>query len=127
MITKVKFQSDDDTEVRFHNRKVHLDRYCAAWTKEGHALHQFKTLKTGIAYPKAELLLCAPWKCGSSYWRQFVVKLHARHDENWSDRRERGNDPVTGQKQKVLVFLLQFLQNRKKSINLQVKLTDTIY
>ena len=48
----------------------------------------------GIAYPKAKLLLCAPWKCGSSYWRQLVVKLHNRHDEDWSDRRVRGNDPV---------------------------------
>ena len=39
-------------------------------------------------------MLCAPWKCGSSYWRQLVVKLHGRHDEDWSDRRVRGNDPV---------------------------------
>ena len=85
---------NDPIESRFKNRKLHLDRYCQAWTRAGRAAHQFKTIKTGIAYPDANLLLCAPWKCGSSYWRQLVVKLHLKNDPDWSDARVRGVDPV---------------------------------
>jgi len=57
-------------------------------------MHQFKTIKTGVAYPKAKLLLCAPWKCGSSYWRQYVILLHRKLEPDWSPDKVSGQDPV---------------------------------
>ena len=140
---------NDSIESRFKNRKLHLDRYCQAWTRAGRAAHQFKTIKTGIAYPDANLLLCAPWKCGSSYWRQLVVKLHLKNDPEWSDARVRGVDPVysaptimekrrllhSQETVSVIVARHPFISNEMKILphslrnvgdNLRILLTDTL-
>ena len=140
---------NDSIESRFKNRKLHLDRYCQAWTRAGRAAHQFKTIKTGIAYPDANLLLCAPWKCGSSYWRQLVVKLHLKNDPGWSDARVRGVDPVysaptimekrrllhSQETVSVIVARHPFISNEMKILphslrnvgdNLRILLTDTL-
>ena len=80
---------------RFQRRKTRLVEFCNAWSKEGRVTHKFNNQKIGVAFPEAKLLLCAPWKCGSSFWRQYVVALHKKiNGPNWSDSRVRGEDPV---------------------------------
>jgi len=80
---------------RFLRRKSRLIEFCSAWSKEGRVTHKFNNQKIGVAFPEAKLLLCAPWKCGSSFWRQYVVALHKKiAGPGWSDKRIRGEDPV---------------------------------
>ena len=93
--TNISLVEQNGLFYRFQRRKTRLVEFCNAWSKEGRVTHKFNNQKIGVAFPEAKLLLCAPWKCGSSFWRQYVVALHKKiNGPSWSDSRVRGEDPV---------------------------------
>jgi hypothetical protein len=55
----------------FENRKNNLFKECPKINEK----RIFSRHQLGLQVPEKKFLVCAPWKCSSSYWRGFTESL----------------------------------------------------